>query len=405
MDAAGRLLASHPTPDWATVLEHEQLPLPVVDLGALRRNREAVISALGDRPIRVRLATRAIRSTALLRHLLMAPAHNPRGRAVLQGVACDSVSEALALLDLGFDDILLPAPIVTAEDAARVAEKVAGGAYLIPTVDCREHVALLSRAAAEAGTEIGVCIDVDVSWHPAADVRFGRFRSSLSDVHAARELGQAIAGTPGVRVVGVSAWESQVADAWRPEARRWWKGPFHGWMNARSSALAADRRVAVVESLKADGHAISIVNGGSSATLPVTAVDGSVTEITVGGAFLHPTRCSALSLQLTPALFVAARVCRVPDAEHIVVHGVGGGAETMLPVYPSGLRTLPTEQFRSTQTALRFAGAAPALGAPVVFRPENVGPTLDRFDDLLLIDQDEVVERAATYRGVGITDR
>jgi len=395
------------TPDrWPALLAEEALPAAVVDLVALAANRREVVSAVGDRAVTVRLSTRALRSTALLRRLLMDPtaitADGPPDP--LQGLACDSVAEAAALVRLGFDDILLHAPICQAAEARRIAQLVADGARIVTTVDCREHVALLAAAVADTGVEIDTCIDVDVSWQPAAEVRFGRLRSPIGDVSSARELGLHIGETDGVRVVGVSAWESAVADSRRPEARRWWTGPFHGWMHTRASALAADRRVAVVESLKSDGHPIAIVNGGSSATLTTTVGDGSITEVTIGAAFLCPTRCDALPFKLVPAVHFAARICRIPDSEHVVVRGAGNGGPARV-AWPEGLRPVPGECLSSHQTPLIVSGTPPALGSPVVFRPTEVAPIFDRFEEVLLVDETGIVERATTYRGIGISDR
>jgi D-serine deaminase-like pyridoxal phosphate-dependent protein len=377
-----------------------------VDLVAMAENRRAVVQAVGENPVTIRLSTRSMRSTALLRRLLMDPtaitAEGPPDP--LQGLACDSVTETAALIQLGFDDILLHAPICLAADAERAARLVAEGARVVATVDCREHVDLLAAAAVALEVQFDVCIDVDVSWQPAAEVRFGRLRSPIGDVSSARDLGLYIGETDGVRVVGVSAWESAVADSRRPAARRWWTGPFHGFMHTRASGLAADRRVAVVESLKSDGHAISIINGGSSATLPTTVADGSVSEVTVGAAFLCPTRCDSLPLDLTPAVHFAARVCRIPDSEHVVVRGAGNGDPARV-AWPGGLRHVAGERLSTHQTPLRVTGATPALGSPVVFRPAEVAPTFDRFEEVLLVDETGIVERATTYRGIGISDR
>ena len=400
----GTVLATEPSERWPQVFQDEALPAAFVELEALRHNRRAILDAVAGTSVRVRIATRALRSTALLRHLLMDPEEILSGTVIdtLQGLSCDTPHEAIALLDLGFDDILLHSPICTANEARQIAQQVALGKHVVPTVDCREHVELLGRAAVEADTEIGVCIDVDVSWQPAAEVRFGRLRSPLGDVSAARDLGTLIAETEGTTVVGVSAWASQVADSTLPSARKWWTGPFHGYMNTRSAALAADRRVAVVESLKADGHAIRLVNGGSSATLKGTAQDGSVTEITVGGAFLCPTRCNSIDLDLKPAVFFVAPVCRIPDGEHVVVRSAGTTGLRATPVFPEGLQVVHEDHLWSHQTPLSVRGATPAIGTPVVFRPQEVAPLFDRFEELLLLGATEVAERATTYRGIGI---
>jgi len=397
------LLPLEPDERWKAVFADANLPAAVVELEAVRHNRQQVIEQLGEGTTTIRVATRGLRSTSLLRHLLIDPELVRSGTSgKMQGLACDTVLEACALLELGFDDVLIHTPVCTMGGALRVAEAVSEGRHLVPTVDCREHVELLGAAARQVGTEVGVCIDVDVSWQPAAEVRVGRFRSSLGDVAAARDLGTLIGETDGLTVVGVSAWASQVADAARPEARRWWTGPFHGWMNARSLALAADRRVAVVESLKADGHPIRLVNGGSTATLAATASDNSVTEITVGGAFLCPTRCDHIGLDLQPAVFFAGRICRIPNAEHVVVQGIGDAGIDARPVYPEGLNLLPNEGLRSTQTPLSLSGTPPAIGSPVVFRPASVAPLFDRVEEVWLLDGQNLVERATTFRGIGI---
>lgn len=393
--------------DWLHAAAAHGLPVAVVDLAALRSNRALVVAALDDRPVTMRLATRALRSTAVLRHLLLDTdaEGNPTLAAGLQGLACDTVGEVAALAKLGFDDFLLHAPVCLPAEAARLAGLVADGSTVIPTVDSVDHLALLSSAAVDAGVEIGVCIDVDVSWQPAAEVRFGRMRSALEDVTAARELAARAGDLPGLSVVGVSAWAAQVADARRPGVSAWWMSPLHGWMRTRSLALAADRRVAVVESLKADGHPIAIVNGGSTATIAQTARDASVTEITVGGAFLAPTRTDGCGLDLTPALHLVTAVCRIPDSEHVVVRGLGGSGEGAQPVHPPGLR--PTsEGLGSVQAPLLVPNGrqVPALGTPVVFRPERVAPVLDRFDQVLLVDAGAVVETAHTWRGLGVSE-
>ena len=150
------------------------------------------------------------------------------------------------------------------------------------------------------------------------------------------------------------------------------------------------------------GHAIRIVNGGSSATLPQTVADGSVTELTVGGAFLCPTRCDYLPLDLKPAVFFVAPVCRIPDGEHVVVRGAGATGVAASPVFPDGLRMVQGSHLWSHQTPLSVRGGAPAIGSPVVFRPERVAPIFDRFEELLLLGSDSIAERATTFRGIGI---
>ena len=77
------LLPLEPDERWKAVFADATLPAAVVELEAVRHNRQQVIDQLGDGATTIRVATRGIRSTSLLRHLLI---HTlAQGRSHLRG--------------------------------------------------------------------------------------------------------------------------------------------------------------------------------------------------------------------------------------------------------------------------------------------------------------------------------
>jgi D-serine deaminase-like pyridoxal phosphate-dependent protein len=393
---------------WSAVLAGRSLPACFVDLDAMQANRATLEAALPDGGPRLRLSTAAIRSSGLLRHLLTAPGHR------LQGLLCTSVAEAELLIELGFDDVVISAPACSADEAERVAQLVAAGHLVVPTVDDFDQVALLAAAAAgRAGPaggalSIGVCVDVDVSWQPAAELWFGLRRSPLRDSEQARALAARIGEADGVHVLGVSAWAAQAARPLPTGAAGVLRAPLRGVVRSRSAELAADRRAATVEALKGDGHAVAVVLGGSTGDLAGALRDPTLTDLPVGEGLLCPVRCDRYGLNLKPAIHFALPVVRRPDAEHITCRGGGypsAGPDPAwpVPVWPPGLRVVAEEGWGQSHTAFSVApGAAPPIGGAVVCRPARSGDLLDRFNEVLLYQGDQLVEVLPTWRGLGL---
>ena len=394
---------AHEPGPWLELLREVSLPAAMVDLDALDHNANTLVAALGDRRVQVRLVTSALRSTGLLRHLFTT------GPRALQGIHCSSVAEAALLAELGFDDLLIGVPPTRPHDAAQVAELVASGRHIIVLVDDLAHGQLLSAAALAAEVEVPVCIDIDASWQPVAEVVLGARRSPIHDSELARALAGKLRELGGLTVSGVMTWESGTA-AIRPGAQWWAPAPLRPAMRRRSAAAAADKRGAVVAALREDGHPISIVNGGSTGTLDLAVGDPTLTEISVGGGFLAPSRCDGLGLDLRPALHFALPVVRRPDPERVACAGGGwlglldGHALSPRVVWPRSLRPIPGGGWGETYSMLQAADGEAGLrvGDPVICQPGQVAPVMERFTEVLLHRGVETVEWAPTYRGLGL---
>lgn len=389
---------------WRELLAGEVLPAAIVDLDALEHNLGLLVAALGEGELRLRIACPSIRCTGVYRHLLLA------GEERIQGLMTASAAETAMLAKLGFDDFLIGYPPGRASDARLIAEVIAEGAGVVVVVDHVDHVQILAAAAVELGVEIPVCIDVDVSWQPAAEMYFGVRRSPVRDSELARELATVIAETDGVQVIGLTAYESSVAQPPEQTATGWALSPLRRVMRRRMSGLATDRRLAVAQALQEDGHAVALVNGGGTGSIQITSKDPTVTETSVGSGFLCPTLCDRYGLKLKPAVFYALPVVRRADDEHFTCFGGGfmcGGPspQDRAPIVhvPRGVAPIEDDGWGLTQTTFRSEDAtvSPQVGDVIICRPSRVGPLMERFVEVLFVRGDEIVERAPTYRGLG----
>jgi D-serine deaminase-like pyridoxal phosphate-dependent protein len=391
---------------WRRVLEHEALPAAVVDLDALDRNLALLLDTMGDGPIVMRPASKSVRVPWLLRYLL------DHGGGRLRGLMTYAAGETALLAREGFDDLLVAYPVGRAADAALLAGLARAGVTVRVAVDHADHVALLEAAAAAAETTLAVTIDVDVSWRPMGGrAHFGVRRSPIRSAAEAVALGRVVKAAPHLRLDSVLAYEAQVAGIRErsPSGRR--LDPVRRLIKSRSVPLAAERRAEVVAALRADGHTITVVNGGGTGSVASTRLDPTVTELTAGSGFV----CSHLfdgydGLPLVPALLFALAVVRRSDPDYVTCGGGGyiasgpTGADRSPTVYlPHGLAPLALEGFGEVQTPFRLGADATALvlGDPVLCRHAKAGELAERFSEYLMVRGDQIVARAPTLRGLG----
>jgi D-serine deaminase-like pyridoxal phosphate-dependent protein len=145
----------------------------------------------------------------------------------------------------------------------------------------------------------------------------------------------------------------------------------------------------------------------------VTGLDTSLTELAAGSGLYAPTLFDGYdALDLTPAAFFGTAVVRRPTdgvvtayAGGYVASGPPGWSRVPEPLEEQGLRLERREGTGEVQTPLRGPGADRlALGDRVWFRHAKAGELAERFTEFVLVagaGGDEVVGRAATYRGEG----
>ncbi|MGN6529651.1 MAG: amino acid deaminase/aldolase [Burkholderiaceae bacterium] len=384
----------------ARALAGERLPAAFVDLDRLDANAAALEARAGALPIR--LVTKSIRCVAIARRLL---ARGPRWR----GLMCYSPAEAAWLASLGFEDLLVAYPSVEPADLRAVAAQARAGRAITSMVDCEAHVRRLAAIAREVGVVLPVAIDLDMS-SDFPGLRFGVFRSPVDGPAAALALAAAVAREPALRLDGLMGYESQVAGLMDEVPGQLAKNAVVRWLKRRSIAEVNARRRATVEALRAAGHALRFVNGGGTGSFESTRADASVTELAAGSGLYAPTLFDHYgAFRAQPAAGFALPVTRTPRAGIVTCAGGGypasgpaGRDRLPRPWLPPGCALLANEGAGEVQTPVRLpAGTALAIGDPLLFRHAKAGELCERFETLLLLRGDRVVERVPTYRGEG----
>ncbi|MBX3192869.1 MAG: alanine racemase [Labilithrix sp.] len=396
-------------------LASERLPAMVVDLDALDRNVDRVLALIAPSKLPLRVATKSVRVPALLRRILT------RGGAAMRGLMTYTIDEAALLATQGFDDLFVAYPQTSRSDLERAAGLVARGVTLRLAVDAEPHLRRISEVGEAHGVRVPVVICADMSLRLLGDrIHLGVRRSPIATPEDAIAIARAASELAGVTLVGLMGYEAQIAGLADDHASD--APPMRAAkrsVRSMSVRVVRERRAALVRALRAEGHTLSIVNGGGTASLDSTTNDDFVTEVTCGSAFFKPhlfdnfTNAHVRSLE--PACFFALEVTRVPAPGFATClgggyvasgdAGRGGRTSAPLPWLPGGLALLAGEMAGEVQTPLRVApGASVTHGDPVIFRHAKAGEIAERFTHALLLQggsDARVVDRALTYRGLG----
>jgi D-serine deaminase-like pyridoxal phosphate-dependent protein len=379
-------------------------PFAVVDLAGFEANAAALVARAAGKPIRV--ASKSVRCRALLSAVLARPGW--------RGIMAYALPEALSLATDGVsDDILLGYPTVDRAALARLAASEELSARITLMVDSLEHLDFIDAIAAPGRRPaLRVCLELDASWRPAGGrAHVGVRRSPLHSAAAVAEVAARIAARPGFYLVGLMAYEAQIAGVGDAPVGRPLYGLTVRWMQRLSYPELLDRRAAAVAAVRQHAE-LEFVNAGGTGSLAATAADPAVTELTAGSGLYGPALFDGYrTWRPRPAAFFATSVVRRPGPGIVTVHGGGwiasGPAHPSrlpLPALPRGLRLIPTEGAGEVQTPV----AGPAadrlrLGDRVWFRHAKAGELCERVDTLHLVRGGEITSAVPTYRGERLT--
>ncbi|QLD89978.1 alanine racemase [Natronomonas salina] len=379
--------------------EGRELPLAFLDRPALERNVELTATRAGS--LQVRVASKSVRCRAVLERLLEEPG--------FEGLLCYTGHEAADLAAAGFDDLLVAYPVVGREELRRVAQAVDEGSEIALMVDDAEHVERAGEVASEVGADVPLCVDLDCSTEHLS-VYFGVQRSPLRTPDDVLAVAESIAETPGVHLSGLMGYEAQLAGLPdRNPANSGVENAVIRRLKERSKPRVRERRTAAVEALAAE-YGLEFVNGGGTGSVEFTRSDPSVTEVTVGSAFYAPRQFDWYdAFEYEPAAGYAIEVARKPaDGVHTcrgggyVASGPVGEDKAPKPHLPEGATLRDDEGAGEVQTPILYDGSRDlAVGDPVVIRHGKAGELCRFFEELAVVDGDEVVETHPTYRGEG----
>jgi D-serine deaminase-like pyridoxal phosphate-dependent protein len=349
-----------------------RLPTPalIVDLDKL----EANIARMAARTKAAGLALRPHAKTH--KSSFIAKAQIAAGAS---GASCAKPGEAEALAAAGVLGLLVTSPIASEDVAERCAALTALDPGLMVNVDNPIGAHTLQAACAAAKTSIGVVIDVDV----------GMGRTGVASVEAAVELADVIAGCPDLRLCGVQGY----GGSWQH-------------MEGAEVRLAAVRKgmqrlTAVVEALRANGHACPLVTGGGTGTVTADIATGVLTELQCGSyVFMDNQYVDALGADddgaFEASLMVQSRV-------------ISANAKAWVTI-DAGLKAFATDGPPPRPLTAPFAGSAyfyfgdehgglprPAgrtvtLGERVELMVPHCDPTVDRYSAYHLVRGDVLVD-------------
>ena len=385
--------------------EGVEAPFAFVDMDAMWANAGAMLELAGDKPIRV--ASKSVRCRRLLDAILD---RDDR----FQGLLTFTMAETVFLASHGFEDLVLAYPTADRTSLSEMVVMFAANPEHAPVVmvDSTEHLDLIESVIGPNATAVRVCIDIDAGWWPAGGaLRIGPKRSPLHSSDQVVELAREIESRERLELVGLMAYEGQIAGVGDRPAGRPFRGRLIRAMQRASGRELAKRREAIVVAVS-EICELEFVNGGGTGSLGGTASEEAVTEVTAGSGFFAPALFDHYtSLSLEPAAFFALPVVRRPAPGVATALGGGylaSGAATpdRLPVpwLPEGLQLDGQEGAGEVQTPL-LGGAADNLeiGSNVYMRHAKAGELCERFAGLYLVEGDQIVDELPTYRGEGQT--
>ncbi|MEU6641431.1 amino acid deaminase/aldolase [Saccharomonospora sp. NPDC046836] len=373
-------------------------PLAIVDLAAFDANADELVRRAAGLPVRV--ASKSVRCRHLLERAL--------ARYGFAGVLSYSLAEALWLFEQGTtDDLVVAYPTVDHGALRRLAADDAARAAITIMIDSTAHLDVVDAALGSHHPEIRVCLELDASWRPLPGLHVGARRSPVFTSRQAVDLARKVAARPGFRLVGLMAYEGQIAGI--PDGAPGVRGEVIRWMQRRSATELAARRAAVVDAVRAVAP-LEFVNGGGTGSLETTSAERSVTEVAAGSGLTGPAlfagysrfRPKPAALFALPVVHRPARLIATLYSGGYVASGQAGPSRLPTPYLPTGLRLLGVEGAGEVQTPVTGAAAEQLrLGDRVWFRHAKAGELAERFTHYHLVQGDRVECTVPTYRGEG----
>ncbi len=386
-------------------LAGEKLPCAFVDLDAFDRNVDRHLAILRPRKTPLRVATKSIRVLALINRVLQ--------QEGTRGCMCFDVDEAVMLAKEGLDDLLVAYPTLQPQKLTALAELTKDGRNVSLAIDSEEAARAMDRAGTALGVKLRAILCLDMALEKIGGrVHLGVRRSPLRTPEQTLALARNVRDMKGVTLHGLLGYEAQVAgmgddSPFEPRTNR-----IKSWIRNASARDVKERRVSIAETLKRDGFELALVNGGGTGSLDSTTPESGVTEVAAGSGFFKPHLFDYYRApymhELEPAAFFALEIVRRPSEKIFtcggggyVASGAAGPDKAPLPWLPRGVRLLPMEMAGEVQTPVDVNGNALELGDLIVFRHAKAGELMERFREVILLQNAKIVDRVPTYRGAG----
>jgi D-serine deaminase-like pyridoxal phosphate-dependent protein len=380
-----------------------QPPFAFVDLDAVWANAADLLRLARGKPIRI--ASKSVRSRPVLERLLdLDPG--------FQGILGFTLPEAIWLWEQGFRDLVVAYPTTDRGCLTRLARITSADPEEAPVVmvDCPEHLDLIEEAASSFVAPVRVAMDIDLSWWPLRGrLKIGPKRSPIRTAEQAVALAQEIDRRERTKLVGLMAYEGQIAGVGDNVPHKAISNLLIRSMQSASAKDVEERRAEIVTALSEVAQ-LEFVNGGGTGSIERTAAEWAVSEVAAGSGFFAPILFDHYrAFKLRPAAMFALPVVRRPGPRvatalggGYLASGVGAKDRMPIPYLPAGLRLDPYEGAGEVQTPLRGSAAENLrVGDRVYFRHVKAGELCERFNSLYLVTGMTIRDRVPTYRGEG----
>jgi D-serine deaminase-like pyridoxal phosphate-dependent protein len=324
-----------------------------------------------------------------------------------RGVLAYTLPEGLWLAET-IPDVVVGYPSADRQAIERLGRDERLAARVTIMVDSVAQLDLVDSVIAPGRRDsIRVCLELDAAWDAPLLGHVGTWRSPVHSVEEARALARHIVERPGFDLVGLMAYEGQIAGTVDRPAGRPLYGAVVRWMQRRSAAELAGRRAEAVAALR-ELTELEFVNGGGTGSIESTSAEPAVTEIAAGSGLFGPHLFDHYrSFRPAPAAAFALSVVRKPRPGIATVLGGGwiasgppGPDRLPLVAWPEGLRMVPREMAGEVQTPLTGAGAL-EVGDRVWLRHTKAGELAEHLNEVAVVEGDRIVDTLPTYRGEG----
>jgi D-serine deaminase-like pyridoxal phosphate-dependent protein len=379
-------------------------PFGVISLPALAHNAFDLLRRAGGTTIRV--ASKSVRVRGVLDAVLALPGYS--------GVLGYTLAEALWLAEgdsthAAITDVVVGYPSVDRAAIRRLALDPLLASRVTVMVDSVEQLDCIDAVVAPANRErIRVCLELDASWNPRVLGHIGSFRSPVFTAADAGALAERIVARDGFALVGLMAYEGQIAGFGNEPASAV-RGVAVRWVQRNSAAELAGRRAEAVAAVRSLAD-LEFVNGGGTGSIESTSAEPAVTEIAAGSGLFGPHLFDHYRhFRPAPAAAFVLPVVRKPTPQMATL--LGGGwvasgppAVDRLPivVWPEGTKMVGNEMAGEVQTPITGEAAARlAVGDRVWLRHTKAGELSEHLAEFAVVEGERIVDTLPTYRGDG----
>ncbi len=382
------------------IFKGRKLPLAFINMDLLDENIRGILRRSGNIPVRI--ASKSIRCRYILDYIF-------RTDKRFQGIMSYSGSEAVFLSRHGFNDILVAYPVVNPMEIDDICMEIKKGKYINLMVDRPGHLQLIEKSAESHGVKVPVCLDIDVSVD-FPGLHFGVWRSAIRTLHDLKTVLNEIKKLDYVSLEGLMGYEAQIAGVVDNAPGQWLMNHIIRLLKSLSVNKIVEKRKRAVDMILDMGFELKIINGGGTGSLETTTKETAITEVPVGSGFYNSHLFDNYqNFMHRPAAGFALAVNRMPAKDIYTCAGGGyiasGAPEKLklpLPYLPQGTKLDKNEGAGEVQTPVYYKGPEKiGIGDPVFFRHSKAGELCERFNSLLLIRDNEIVNEVPTYRGEG----